>query len=656
MTTISVLTPLQLDAGAGLLQNQGLTVNTVFSTTVASYTGNYSGTGNLAPQTAVTGLLATIRIGGANVGNGAILSNTVIANLQTLASNSCPALSDSVPSTYSANLVPLIDPPGFTGILLSSADTYLGNGDLTKFVQGFSIAQSYTSQTNLFVDSAVNSQTYLGNTFTNMNNMITGDITTVNLATQAFGTDLQNLGALFDLSSLETLGSPLALIQRIVSVTGNIPVLNLLLLAEGVTEDIVLTLTDPDLSVADSVQRLMYQAMTKITGSDLAQILKVLKITTPNIETMADLLNPVKIFPRSFQSLTVVTSNGTRAIYVNNLGAVNTNLVLELPDYVIAQYNRLQQIIPADQALANKALGMALSQISGINFISLSTLANVVLAVKTTQDLPLITALEQPVPSSVANYYINSLANGTGVNGTVLITDILGTAIGYVSTDALGNTVATFTTMNLTYLQSVYSAMANTVNGQYDSGNGVVTIPGGTPGAGEYTDINLAFEGESTGGNVAGGPGLIPVATTEIANIVAGYPNQILSLNQDWNSMAEQLVLEKTLQNLADLNYANLTSNQRTSMYGFIFNLPSYGLDTKIGGTAQFIEGIANLASFTGQAVVGCLREGVNQQALNNAGIQTNSNIPAEPNPPPPQANLIPSIYTESEAANLVVR
>jgi len=655
MTTVSVLTPLQLDAGAGLLQNQGLAPSGALISAITAYTGNYSGTGNLAPQTTVTGLLATIKIGGANIANVTILSNTVIANLQTLAANSCPALSDSVPAAYSGSVTVQVNPPGFTGILLNTANTYLGNGDLTKFVQGFSIAQSYTNQTNLFINSAVNSQTYLGNTFTSMNDMITGDVSKVNLATQAFGTDLVNLGNLIDLADLESLGSPLALIQRVVSTTGNLPVLSLLLLAEGISEDIVLSLTDPTLSVVDTVQRLMYQAMTKVVDNDLIQILKVLKVTTTGINNMADLLNPVKLFPNSYQSLTVPTVNGLRAIYVNSAGAINTNLLSELPSYVIDRYNRLQQIIPADQALANQALGTSLGQVSGISLTTLPIFAQTIRALQTTQDLPLISALTEAVPASVANYYTNTLGDGTGDNNSILITDLLGTAIGWISTDALGNTVATFADMNLAYLKTIYQTMTNTVNGQYDSGNGVIVIPSGTPAAGEYTTIDLAFEGEPAG-NVLGGPGLITVASAEISNIVTAYPTQVGSLNQDWNAMSQQLILENTLQSEADLNYANLTANQRNSMYGFIFNLPSYGLDITEGGTAQFIEGVANLATFTGQAVVACLREGRNQDALSFSGIYTNSNVPADPNPPPPSANLIPSTYSESEAANLVIK
>ena len=118
----SVLTPLQLNAGAGLLQNQGLAANVAFLDAISAYTGNISGTGNSSPQTVVTGLLAAIRIGGANVANVTLLSNTVIANLQTLATNSCPALSDSVPSAYTGNITVTVDPPGFTGVLSTTAN------------------------------------------------------------------------------------------------------------------------------------------------------------------------------------------------------------------------------------------------------------------------------------------------------------------------------------------------------------------------------------------------------------------------------------------------------------------------------------------------------------------------------------------------------
>jgi hypothetical protein len=41
-------------------------------------------------------------------------------------------------------------------------------------------------------------------------------------------------------------------------------------------------------------------------------------------------------------------------------------------------FDRLQQIIPADQALANKALSVALGQINGISQVNLPTFARAV--------------------------------------------------------------------------------------------------------------------------------------------------------------------------------------------------------------------------------------------------------------------------------------
>ena len=80
----------------------------------------------------------------------------------------------------------------------------------------------------------------------------------------------------------------------------------------------------------------MYTAMTKITGTALTQVLSILNVTTIGITTMADLLNPLKLFPNSYQSLTAPTANGPVAIYVNQTGSINNNLLTGLPPYVVS--------------------------------------------------------------------------------------------------------------------------------------------------------------------------------------------------------------------------------------------------------------------------------------------------------------------------------
>ena len=315
--TTSYLTALQLDASPGLLQNTGLAANLELTTAISVYNN--------------TALISPYLVTLANAA-AANLSNSTISTLESLASNSCPALADSLPTGYATLSV---GTTLFTGLLSSTATAYMGSGDLTKFVQALNQAQSYADQASIFINTAVNSQTYLADTFTGMNDMITGGITQVNLATEAFGTDLTNLGQLINLNALDDFGSPLGLIQQIYSVTGAIPSVSILFVAVGIPVDVVLNLTNPAVSVTDSIQRLMYTAMTQITGQALDQILSVMGVTTEGITTMADLLNPVKLFPNSFESLTVTTKFGARGIYVDSSGSVNQSLVTQLPQYVI---------------------------------------------------------------------------------------------------------------------------------------------------------------------------------------------------------------------------------------------------------------------------------------------------------------------------------
>lgn len=314
-------------------------------------------------------------------------------------------------------------------------------------------------------------------------------------------------------------------------------------------------------------------------------------------------------------------------------------------------YDRLKYIIPADQALANKALQVALQQMTGVTQTELPQLSETVSQLETTKDLPLINALTVAVPSSISDYYLNTLGQGSSVNNNVVIADILGTMVGYVQTTALTQTVTILNGMNLDYLLLIYQTMYNVVIGDYnqeiDPGPPPVyevVIPTGLPGAGTYVDEDTALTA------------LIGIAQTECANIAATYPSEVSTLNTLWNNMASHVLNESALQAQANLVFANLTANDRQSIYGLILSLPDYGIDTAEGGKAQFLELAANTASFTGQAVIAAMREGRNKLVLGVSGITTNSSIPAEPDPPPPEAELIPSTYNETEATDLVIK
>lgn len=310
---------------AGLYNNQGIAANTVMLTTVSSYEAQPW----LAP------LLTCIRVGGqANIPSGntfvARFSNATLANLNSIGSNTCAALADAVPASVSGIAV-TANVPGLTGAVRTGASQVIPS-DLTKFMQAFSAAQGYVTVTNRVINESRNSATFLGPTFTDMNALTTGGLSDVSVNLPAFARDLAALGQAMNLAQLGNLGSPAQLLANIVQAGGLLPGIQAALEAQAVTQDEILGVTQ-DITQSDAVQQRMYRAMTAIQGDDLAQTLSLLDVTTTGLTSLADLLNPLKMFPSSYASLRVRTSQGLLPVYAGQ--SVNAQLQTALPEYVI---------------------------------------------------------------------------------------------------------------------------------------------------------------------------------------------------------------------------------------------------------------------------------------------------------------------------------
>jgi hypothetical protein len=636
-----ILTPLQMIAGATLSNNGGIGIANTWTAAVNSYTGT----------TLLTPFFAAI----ANSAAANISPNTLVS-MSTFCSATVPALADNTPAAYLNLGINVYS--GFTGVITATGTTYLGSGNVTVFAQVFSAAQGYVGAINNYINTSINSQTYLGSTFTTMNSLITGNLSDVNLAMRAFGTDLAALGQLIDLDNLGNFGSPAALLRQLATLTNITPGVSNALIQAGINQANIDDIANPNVNVDDNIQRLAYLGMLNVTGIDLEQVLAVFGVSTPNINTMADLLNPVKIFPNSYPSLTVSTYNQDtstvlRAIYDNNQGAVNSKLLIYLPRYILIlgssnmiTYQRLSLIVPPDQALACKAIQVSLQQIKNINNLSLAQLSTAFINMQTTKDLDLISSLTTAVPPSVAAFYANTYATGTGPNGTLVLTDLLGAAVGVPFTSDLTNVTATISSMTtagiLNTLIIIYTRMQNTVDGVYDSHDSVVIPPG--PGAGTYDNADDALTA------------LIGVAAAEVTAIESAYPTQSSVLNSNFISMAANLNTENINLSLASIDIANLDPNGRGPIMSLVQNLPDYGINTEQNGPAQVLESVADLTTQGGQAIVACLREGKNVSVLDAAGAGQDTVIPSTPSSVPPRANLIPSTYSEAESANLVVK
>ena len=377
----STATPLQLTAGVGFYSGNAITANTQLANNIAAYN-------SLAP---IANLIYTIGQAAGNVSLG--IGTGTLANLKTLganvAGNYCPALGDSVPSNVSWT----VGNAGYATTITTAASTYLGSGDFGKFAQAFGAAQGYISLTNNIINSAVNANStdYLGPTFSNMNNLITGDIAQVNLAFPAFGADLANIGCAIKFSRPELIGTPAGLLQNVAEcgniLNGSTPCVTTALKTQGLTDQNISDLVNNNVQSLfnpegltqnqfDILQKRAYPALLNVTGDCLTDVLSILDTTTPGIATMADLLNPVKLFPTSFSSLTLPTPNGPVLIY-DETGAVNSVIVPILNSGAVSPTgcDELAKIIPQANAAASRALQIAFQQVKGITGVTTQQLA-----------------------------------------------------------------------------------------------------------------------------------------------------------------------------------------------------------------------------------------------------------------------------------------
>jgi hypothetical protein len=379
--TDSVATPLQLWAGVGMYSGNAITANTALATNIAAYNA-------LAP---ITNLLTAISLASGNVGLG--ITAGTLANLKSIGAsvsgNFCPALGDSVPSNVSLT----VGNAGYATSIATAANTYLGGGDFGKFAQAFGAAQGYISLTNGIINSAVNvnSDDFLGPTYSGMDNLISGDIAKVNLAFPAFGADLANIGGTVKFTRVDQIGTPASLLQNLAEagnmINGSTPCVTTALQAQGLSDrniadlvnNNVQSLFNPNGLTAnqfDVLQKAAYPALVNVTGDCLTEVLSILDCTTPNIATMADLLNPVKLYPTSFSSLTLPTPDGPVLIY-NTDGSVNSAIEPILNSGTVSPKgcDDLAKIVPSAQAQANRALQIAYQQVKGIRGTSTQQLA-----------------------------------------------------------------------------------------------------------------------------------------------------------------------------------------------------------------------------------------------------------------------------------------
>ena len=665
----SILSPLQLTASVSLLQNQGLKP---FPAALATAIQTFNAT------TVISNFLAAVSFYKAQ----SFATESTLTSLLSIGATVCPALGNSIPETpvgtypyldseYLVNYLgaadgSTIDPSGFSNLIEQTCAAYLGNGDAGKFGQGFVAMQGYIATTNQYINSSVNANQYLGPLFTNMDDLVTADIASMTTDLPSFGVDLAKQGNLWNMSKLDLYGTPAGLLQQISALAGirgrTVPELQNAMISMGLSASNIADLVNDNRvglnnptglsqNEFDKLQLLAYNATTMVSGDALAQILDILGVTTPGIDSLDDLLNPVIMFPLSYTSLQTPSPDGAIPIF-NSTGAVNSSITPVVNSYLptASGCDELGKIIPPAQATANKAIQVSFQQINNIPNTTLSRLADAVLGnvdnpwtvtqpyladavvssgspvptyyrattdvpagtdinntaywalttlggLSTMADLPLIEAQTTPVDTSVTDYITTTMATGTGPDGTITTYDVLGLAL-----DA-----DDFATRLID--------VADIIDGL---GTGL-------------DDLSQIYIDMLSSVNDAAMITLIANANAEIASISSVHPPQVATMNTAWTYMANLMNLSAKYTTEAGIDYFLLQPGDKNSVYAFVQNLPYYGLLTASGDAAEFMENIADIATLGGQAIVGVMREGRNNARLSAAGLYNTNQIPSDP-------------------------
>jgi hypothetical protein len=466
-------------------------------------------------------------------------------------------------------------------------------------------------------------------------------------------------------------GTPAGLIQQISAQAGirgqAIPSVHAALISVGLTDvDIANIVNDNRAGLNnpnglsqndfDRIQKFAYDGLTLIAGDELTQILDILDVTTPNITSLEQLLDPTKVFPLSYSTMQTPSPNGPIPIFGNN-GSVNSSISATVNSYLPTSTgcDELGKIIPPADAVANKAIEVALKQINNIANTTVPDLAETILGgadnpwdptqsyladdvvnvgtdfyrakspgctpanfevppgvnindtdywqptslggLSTMKDLPLIQAQTSAVETSVAAYIASNVATGTGPCGVLTTYDVLGLALD--SND--------------------FAARLNTAT----------TAINALQAAGSLAVLNAAYVSVLAAVNDAGA--LVSIANANAAIATLSASPYVTTLNTAWTYTANLMNLSAKYTTEAGIDYFLLQPNATLSTNSFVQNLPFYGRLTADGDAAEFLENLADVTTLGGQAIVGAMREGRNQERLNASGLYNTTQIPSNP-------------------------
>lgn len=340
--------------------------------------------------------------------------------------------------------------------------------DYKEFLASFMSCVGYLETMNPGIFATQDSKSFLQYTYSNQNDLITGDIAGVSLSFKSFGEDLMALGRAFDLNYIDSFGLPSNLLKTLYKNNAITNELAITLAASGLPPDQITNLASNDSQVINAeVEKKIYGAFLLINGVSLQDILNTLNCYSTNLTSLADLLNVKTMFPLSYTTLTVPLYNSepgptnSKTYYLIYTGEninplINSPSVREKVGTIIpaglifttntttqTSYNDvdiqtpptgfnsyLVNILPESIGLAAGAFSYSMQQIRNINKVNNQRFSQIVYSLETSQGLPLTTAPNQPTIPAQTTAALYKTNIGSGPYGTYTMSDFFGSMSG----------------------------------------------------------------------------------------------------------------------------------------------------------------------------------------------------------------------------------
>lgn len=403
----------------------------------------------------------------------------------------------------------------------NGTEVALPNPKYKEFLSSFASAQSFIDYNNQAIMANQNSKTFLDGAYSNMDDLISADIYGINLSNTLFGTDLENLGKVINLSRIDSFGLPSVLLRTLGENNAVIQDLVLALLSSGLESSEVQGLISGSITTPTVEQeQQIYSAFLIIIGENLEEVLAPLQCTTQGFTSLADLLDVKKLFPNSYQSLTVPKYNSELGLPTNSKtyyplyisGGVNVALTTEdMNEYVGTQTpkrppnvirNRnvnsnnislpktgfgsyLYDILPKQKAVAAGAFSFSMRQVKNIERADIKKFSRAVKSLENTRNLNLVNGTSKPTNEEAIANLQEKEALGSGPYGTYTMSDFFGCMTGLpYPWEKIFNKINQVTTSELNSLyQELFLAVSwepASLQVQYTGSPGNYTVTGVT--------------------------------------------------------------------------------------------------------------------------------------------------------------------------------